>query len=278
MKASQWRQQISILFVALFVAWEDNGEIPDIDAPPSAPNTKHAVAQAKMEKTLQKRRLQCLLETNQHPSDDEINRIKSMKMSRSLRAHYDAILQFSVAIRILSSNTISANEIKRGEGALSRAIQAFANMGCHLTPYFHLAMHIPNQLYKYGPCSNAWAWPYERNNGFLGRTNNNHHAGGEIECTMMRRWWRAFFSHDLISFSSFFAFPKLTLIQISLLEALPSPTAEDKDSIKLLKECIAGGTPERQGGYMHFLERIQDNERAQACSAFQLFLSDLNND
>jgi hypothetical protein len=157
-----------------------------------------------MEKMLQKRLMQCLLVTNPHPSDEEIDRIKAMKMRRSLREHYAAVLQFTVAVQLLASSSISPNEIKRGQATLSRAFQAFARMGCHLTPYFHLAMHIPEQIYKYGPCYTAWAWPYERNNGFLGRTNTNRHSGGEIECTMMRRWWRVFFLHDLISRSHLF--------------------------------------------------------------------------
>jgi hypothetical protein len=41
------------LFVCLFVAWDVDGEIPDEDAPPSAPNTKNASAQAALEKFVQ---------------------------------------------------------------------------------------------------------------------------------------------------------------------------------------------------------------------------------
>src|SRR3984957_12190132 len=103
--ADQWRQQIGILFIALFVAWEENGEIPDINAPPSAANAKNTSAQAKMEKMLQKRLMQCLLVTNPHPSDEEIDCIKAMKMRQSLCEHYAAVLQFTVAIQLLASSS-----------------------------------------------------------------------------------------------------------------------------------------------------------------------------
>ena len=122
-------------------------------------------------------------------------------MDRSLHSHYAAILDLSVATRILASRVISPNEVRRGHQLMSSSFQAFARMRCHLTPYFHIAMHIEQQMYRFGPIYGTWAWPYERNNGFLGRTNNNRRAGGEIECTMIRKWWRVFFVHDLISSS-----------------------------------------------------------------------------
>ena len=74
------------------------------------------------------------------------------KMDRSLRRHYDAVLQLAVARRILSSYAISPVEIKRGCGALNRAIQrSWARMKAHLTPYFHLATHLEEQLLQFGP-------------------------------------------------------------------------------------------------------------------------------
>ena len=243
----------------LFVVWEENGEIPDIDAPPSAANTKNAAAQVKMESVLRKRLMQCLRDVNPNPSEEEIRRVNMAKMDRSLRAHYAAILQFSVAVRILSTRSISPNEIRRGKAALSRAMQAFATMNCHLTPYCHLIMHIPDQLYEYGPCYSNWAWPYERNNGFLGRTNTNRHCSGELECTMMRRWWRVFFAHDLISFCFISFTHRLILLYISYLQALPR-TVQDDDSVALLESCLKGGTDQRHGAYMNFLNKVYSND------------------
>ncbi|KIK91508.1 hypothetical protein PAXRUDRAFT_797245 [Paxillus rubicundulus Ve08.2h10] len=149
-KADQWRLHISVLFIALYVAWEVDRTIPDVEPSPSAPNTKHAAAQEKMEKTLRKRRMEALLASEPRPTPEQLDR-------------------------------------------------SWARMGCHLTPYFHFAQHFQRQFLQFGPCYAIWAFPYERNNGFLGRTNHNNHKGGELECTMMRRWWKGFVVHDLVS-------------------------------------------------------------------------------
>ncbi|KAG1747491.1 hypothetical protein EDD22DRAFT_981908 [Suillus occidentalis] len=99
-KADQWCHHISVLFIRLFIAWEIDGKIPDIDAPKSRSGTKDTTAFAKTEKVLQQRCLE--------------------------------------------------------------------------------------------------AFPYEQNNGFLGRTNHNNHKGGELECTMMCKWWKWVLVHDLV--------------------------------------------------------------------------------
>jgi len=51
-KADQWCSQLNILFVGLFVAWEEDGDIPDRNAPLSAPNTKNAAAHTHLDKLL----------------------------------------------------------------------------------------------------------------------------------------------------------------------------------------------------------------------------------
>lgn len=198
-KADQWRSQITILFVALFAAWQVDGEIPDNDAPSSASNTKIAAAQAQTETLLRKRLLENLLAKNANPPQEELERVKHAKTDRSLRRHYDAVLEFSVALRILSARSISPNEIKRGCKALSRAVQSWARMNCHLTPYFHFSQHFEDQYLRAGPAPGWWAYGYERNNGFLGQTNHNNHKGGELEATMMRKWYKMVFIQDLVN-------------------------------------------------------------------------------
>jgi hypothetical protein len=196
-KADQWRSQIAIFFIGLFLAWQVDGEIPDIDAPPSAANTKNAAAQASQEKLVRSRMREHLLAKNPDATADELDAIKSVTMDRSLRKHYDAIVQFTAAVRILATNSISPNEVKRGSAALERAIQSWARMHCHLVPYCHLAVHLQPQFLKHGPGPGWWTYSYERNNGFLGRFNHNGHSGGEIEGTMMRGWWKTTLIQDL---------------------------------------------------------------------------------
>jgi len=164
----------------------------------SASNTKNAVAQARLEKLLQDRLVTNLVEQNPNAPDDEITRLKTTTMNRSLRRHYDTVLEFSAAVRILSSQAISPNEVQRGCAALSRSCQSWARLGCHLTPYFHFAQHMEPQYFQLGPCYGWWVYGYERNNGWLGRTKHNGHSGGELEATMMRRWWKVKLIHDLV--------------------------------------------------------------------------------
>lgn len=239
-KADQWRLHISVLFVGLFVAWEVDGTLPDIDAPKPRSNTKNAAAQAKTEKIMRQRRLETLLSETDNPTDEQLNEVNNSTMDRSIRRHYETVLEFSTAIRILSSRSISPDEIDRGCAALSRACQNWARMGCHMTPYFHFAQHLHRQLLQFGPCYATWAFPYERNNGFLGRTNHNNHKGGELECTMMRKWWKWVLVHDLLN-----AFHRL-----------PELDDNDRDSVELLESCLKGGTRPRRGTLQEYLAQF----------------------
>ncbi|KAG2130249.1 hypothetical protein DEU56DRAFT_757923 [Suillus clintonianus] len=212
-KTDQWRNQVLILFVALYEAWEYKSEIPDEDALPSPPNTKNSAAQATMQKTLRSRLMEHLLARNPDPSDADIARVNSAKMDRNLRRHYNTILEFCAAV---------PDDIHRGCAALSRATQSWAQMGCHLTLYFHFANHLEEQMYRFGPCYATWAFAFERHNGRLARINHNQHKGGELEGTLMRRWWSVTFNYDLILH----------------IEALPNRTDDDEDSICLLQMCL----------------------------------------
>ncbi|KAI3998325.1 hypothetical protein K525DRAFT_214799, partial [Schizophyllum commune Loenen D] len=147
-KADNWKTQILILYVALFVAWQVDGEIPDGDAPLPPANTNQAKALEAQQRLVWKRMKAAY--HLEHPDADEAAgpSLADARMDRSYRKHYDAILQFSTAVRILSSHKISPNDVKRGCGFLSRAIQAWARMHCHLTPYFHLATHFEAQFYR----------------------------------------------------------------------------------------------------------------------------------
>ncbi|KAJ6582600.1 hypothetical protein DFH09DRAFT_1245975 [Mycena vulgaris] len=235
-KADQWRSQITVFFVGLFLAWQVDGEIPDIDAEPSADKTKNAAAQAAQEKLVRARMRENLLAKNPDATEDDLEHIKTVKMDRSLRRHYEAVVQFTAAVRIITSNSISPNEVKRGCRTLETAIQSWARMHCHLVPYFHYAVHLEPQYLKHGPGPNWWTYPYERNNGFLGRFNHNGHSGGEMEGTMMRGWWKTMMIQDL---------------------SIKNPGFEDRDSLELLKSCLKGDASERKGTLQNYIARVQ---------------------
>jgi len=110
----------------LFDAWQINGEIPEGDAPPSAPGTKLYAAQEATEKLLSDRRVQNLLYYNPDASKEEIEEVKGIKSSRSYRPHYDAAVQFSAALNMLFGHTVTPNDIQRGSNALQRSLQEWA--------------------------------------------------------------------------------------------------------------------------------------------------------
>jgi hypothetical protein len=199
-KADQWRNHISVLFVGLYVAWEVNGGIPDEEAPPSALNTRLFAVQNAMEALLYRRRAAHLHSKNLKPSKAALDTLKEIKMDRSLRGHYNVMLELCAAICILASRSISPNEVRRGCSALSGACQSLARMRCHLTPYFHIVMHLEDQFYWLGPCYAWWAFAYERNNGILGQINHNGHSGSELEATLMQGWWKSILMHDLVCY------------------------------------------------------------------------------
>jgi hypothetical protein len=199
-----------------------------------------------------------LLAKNPDATLAELEHIKTVKMDRSLRRHYEAVVQFTAAIRIITSHTISPNEVKRGCQTLENAIQSWARMNCHLVPYFHYAVHLEPQFLKHGPGPNWWTFPYERNNGFLGRFNHNGHSGGEMEATMMRGWWKTTMIQDLVGISTYlFDVLCLTIYQITRLESIENPGFEDLDALELLKSCLQGGTSERKGTLQNYIARVQ---------------------
>ncbi|KAJ6527760.1 hypothetical protein B0H19DRAFT_969574 [Mycena capillaripes] len=163
-EADQWRSMITVFFFGLFMAWQIDGEIPNVDAAPSPPNTKNAAAQAAQEKLVQASMRENLLAQDPDATEHELEDIKTIKMDRSLPRHYEA-----------------------------HKIQQWALMHCHLVPYFHLAVHLEPQYYKYGPVPGWWTY----------RTIslNSAHAGGEMEGTMMRGWWKATLIRDLVTYT-----------------------------------------------------------------------------
>ena len=127
-------------------------------------------------------------------------------------------------------------------------------MGCHLTPYFHLAMHIEPQFLKWGPCYGLRVFMYERNNGWLGRTNHNGHSGGELEATMMWHWWKVIFIQDLVCTPVVDRGVIYSCLQkLTHLESCPNCMPEDQDSINLLKQHLQDGKNEQGGTLQNYM-------------------------
>ena len=112
--------------------------------------------------------------------------IKSLTCNHNFSDHYDNVLLFCVAIRILGTCTISPSNSKHGSCLLSQAFQRWAQMNVHLTLYCHLSLHLDDYILFLGPTYGWHCNPYERHNGTLVKFKHNGHAGGELEATIMR--------------------------------------------------------------------------------------------
>ncbi|KAF8179283.1 hypothetical protein K438DRAFT_1768996 [Mycena galopus ATCC 62051] len=219
---------ITILFFGVFAAWQVDGEIPDVDAPPSTENTKNAAAQRTQEKLVRSRMKENYLAKNPNPSEAELERIKTVQMNRSLRLHYENLVQFTAGIRIITSDTIIPNEVNHG--AVQRSIQSWANMNCHLVLYFHYArVHLEPQFLNHGPAP--------------GHFNTKGHSGGELEGTMMRGRWNTTLIWNLIA----------------RLEQIPNLAPKDIDSLNVHKSHLKADKGELHGTLQNYIARAQAN-------------------
>ncbi len=116
---------------------------------------------------------------------------------RNYKTHYDIILNWCVAMRIWASRSITVDEIGRAHDCHMFACQAWTQMLCHLTLYFHILMHLSLLICFFGPIYTWWVFAYERFNGFLSKIKHNGYVG-ELECTMMRSWMKLHLIHDLV--------------------------------------------------------------------------------
>jgi hypothetical protein len=186
-----------ILPVALYHAWQVDGEIPDEDAPKPRSSTKAAKGEARKEDLLHKRRREQLAHDAKSKHED-YKQTATLKMNRNYRRHYDNVLEHCTALRIWASRSISPEQVHRAQECHGRACRSWADMNCHLTPNFHLAEHTEPSMLRYGPLYGYWSFPGERHNGYLKRFHHNGHAGGELEATMMRGWLKYSLVHDLV--------------------------------------------------------------------------------
>lgn len=184
----------------MYCAWQVSGIIPDQDAPRPKRGSKAEKVLLRKEEMLYERRLRNLARDSK-PLDyaDAADDMRSATIDHNYSHHYDNVLELCTAIRIWASRTISPQEVLRAHHCLSNACQSWCRMGCHLTPNFHLSTHLIDFFLRLGPAYAWWTYPYERNNGFLGRFKNNGHTGGELEVTMMRGWVKAQLISDLVS-------------------------------------------------------------------------------
>lgn len=197
-KADQWRNFVSVLVVALYVAWQVDGKIPNTNAPLPRSSTKIAKERLRVEELLNKRR-RADVAANPETTAADMEELAGLRMSRNYLEHFETTMEWATAIQIYGSQSISVDETMRAAGCHERACQSWARMFCHLVPYFHIMMHFWWWVLCLGPVYAWWCYAYERNNGFLSRLRHNGHTGGELEGTMMRGWTKVTLLYELVS-------------------------------------------------------------------------------
>ncbi|ETW82454.1 hypothetical protein HETIRDRAFT_426132 [Heterobasidion irregulare TC 32-1] len=164
LKADQWWNFATVLPVALYYAWQQNGKIPDCDLPRPAPKSKAGAAFAKTEKLLREHHKAYHMHVARqlgrtivaaHFEEDDIS------MDRNYQCHFKAVLDACSAIRIWTAQSITPNKARR-------------------------------------PVHGFWLFGPEPNNGHLVKVNTNGHTGGELEGTMMQSWIKNILIHDLV--------------------------------------------------------------------------------
>ena len=150
------------------MAWQINGEIPNIDAP--KPNDKFKAGKnAKRIQNLVNERRALNASQKADTTHEDLEYIEQTSMRRNYRTHFDNICEWQTAIRIWGSQSISVEEAYRAQDCHDRACRNWARMFCHLTPYFHILIHLIIFILRLGPVYGWWTYPFERFNGWLGK-------------------------------------------------------------------------------------------------------------
>lgn len=197
-KADQWRNLSSVLVVALYHAWQVNGAIPDEDAPHPKATSRAGQSETNKERILRERRREDI-SRQADATHDDLNAASLATMSRNYHDHFTAVLEHCTAIRLWAAHQISPVDIRRAQECHGHACRSWARMNCHLTPNFHLSEHNEMHLLRLGPFPGWWGFPMEQHNGFMKGFRINGHTGGQLECTMMRAWWKYSLLSDLVS-------------------------------------------------------------------------------
>ncbi|KZV64692.1 hypothetical protein PENSPDRAFT_639268, partial [Peniophora sp. CONT] len=257
-KADQWARLNTVLPALLYCAFQEDGEIPDRDAPRPRLGTNAYDALISEETLVNKRRLadlkQLKIVTTQEQEEHE--RRHPVKIGRNILRHYENVLEACVAIRIWTARSTTPDETLRAQDCYARALQDWARMNCHLSPYCHLLLHLRPQILRTGPLPSSWLYGYERANGWLAKVNTNGHAGGQLEATLMRTWVRSQLVDDLIVH----------------LENMPEKTSLDIEVLQTLKTHASGArTAAQRTAQAAFLDMT--SKAGSDASTFNLYYS-----
>ncbi|KAI0309523.1 hypothetical protein OF83DRAFT_1089012 [Amylostereum chailletii] len=243
-KADDWRNLMTVYPVVVAISWGMWDHEHDESAHKPRKNTKLHEEKLRTKNLLLKRRRRALLQEDDVDEAD-LDALYSIEASQNYHAHYINILRVGAALRILGSCSLSLVDAARAQLFLEQAFQSWASMGCHLKPNFHAAAgHSYDFIEIYATMYAIAVWAHERCIGILARMKTNGRSGGELECTLMRGWWKTNLCQELLR----------------RMLSLEDRNNEDNIAIEALLKAMRGGAEgeRHRGTLMTYLAAISE--------------------
>ncbi|KAI0310861.1 hypothetical protein OF83DRAFT_1069830 [Amylostereum chailletii] len=243
-KADDWRNLMTVYPVVLAICWNMWDRQSEESARKARKNTKLHEEKLRTQKLLLKRRRRALLQEDEVDEAD-LDALDDIEASKNYYAHYWNVLRVCAALRILGSRAISLNDAARAQLFLEQSFQSWASMVCHLKPNFHAAAgHSYDFIEIYATMYAIAVWAHERCIGILAQMKTNGRSGGELECTLMRGWWKTTLCQELLR--------RMT--------SLEDRNDEDDIAIEALLKAMCGGAEgeRHRGTFMTYLAAMSE--------------------
>lgn len=131
-------------------------------------------------------------EDSKYTEDHVRSRLKLFQLS----------ILLSAASRLLTSWSITLDDVRHGQLLLQRYCQGLLRLGVPLKPNHHFSMHYERYFRLYGPAYAWWLFAYEQFNGILEKVNINNRPE-DYETILARFWTRMHRIYELVCFFLF---------------------------------------------------------------------------
>ncbi|KAF8482266.1 hypothetical protein JB92DRAFT_2764516, partial [Gautieria morchelliformis] len=111
---------------------------------------------------------------------------------RMLLGEDQIFLKLATATKIYTQYELTDAEVRRAEVLMSEYLLEYKSVyGIKkMKPNHHYVVHLPAQIYDYGPVYGFWCFLGERLNKLLKSFKSNNWGGGQLEVSMVREWGR----------------------------------------------------------------------------------------
>lgn len=124
-----------IIFAALFDTWHEGDSIPDGNIPRGGESSRIYKYQQRNAKLLWENR--CLVHIDTAGANEDLPNLDDYAQSWNVRDYYINILQYLVALAILSARSLSRQDLTFAQQLLACCAQEFTRMNVHLSPSIH---------------------------------------------------------------------------------------------------------------------------------------------